>query len=173
MKKVIIKDTKLSIKTRSYILPHSSNCVSQRDVFFFLLPGSKKTTALRAAYSLSSIWISWKGCTSSSSTLLAILQISGSGLFLWITQPLPADTKRVVQWGMCQDGRGAALVSKSRRNSSSGWGYAQFYWAFLRVQLRLQKQVEHNNEVLCTHVCLGVGTCHILLQYVQARPCHE
>lgn len=27
----------------------------------FLLPGSKKTMALSAAYSLSSIWISWKG----------------------------------------------------------------------------------------------------------------
>lgn len=59
----------------------------------FLLPGSKKTMALSAAYSLSSIWISWKGWTSSSSTRLATRQISCSGLFLWITQPLPVDTE--------------------------------------------------------------------------------
>lgn len=56
----------------------------------FLLPGSKKTIALSAAYSLSSIWISWKGWTSSSRTRLATLHISGTGLFLWITQSLPA-----------------------------------------------------------------------------------
>lgn len=46
------------------------------------VPGSKKTMAFRQAYSLSSIWSSWKGSTSSSRILTATLPTSSSGQFL-------------------------------------------------------------------------------------------
>lgn len=49
-----------------------------------LIPGSKKTMAFKQAYSLSSIWSSWKGRTSSSRILTATLPTSNSGQFLGI-----------------------------------------------------------------------------------------
>lgn len=96
----------------------------------FLLPGSKKTMALSAAYSFSSIWMSWKGWTSSSSTRLATRQSSVSGLFLWITQPLPADTRSEV---LNCPGLNCVLLSRLFRVSGNVMMQKFRIWKFMSV----------------------------------------
>lgn len=68
------------------------------------IPGSKKMMALRHAYSLSSIWMSLKGFTSSSKILVATRAISSSGQCIGMMKSFPGDKGEIQCWMHCRNG---------------------------------------------------------------------
>lgn len=68
------------------------------------IPGSKKMMALRHAYSLSSIWMSLKGFTSSSKILVATRAISSSGQCIGMMKSFPGDKGEIQHWMHCRNG---------------------------------------------------------------------